>query len=176
MVKTVVLKEVPDTALPAPALKDEALRFSYAIARGEMGVLTFEPYKSLILPYWAFRTVAIAQNSAEVLWTIFHSYVERGDFVGADMTRKFIQMGMTRAKRYANHRGGKKYGADGKQLDKWTGEDIDGKRKEKEDASEIFKRVWRRCTGDEKYLELKQQWTTAKKAYVQNQPKAERPG
>lgn len=72
-----------------------------------MGVLSFEPYKSLILPYWAFRTVPIAQNSADVLWAIFKSYVQRDDFVGADMTRKYIQMGMTRARRYANHKGGR---------------------------------------------------------------------
>lgn len=98
---------VPKPPLDAPALEDKELCFSYEIARGEMGVLSFEPYKSLILPYWAFRTVPIAQNSAEVLWEIFRSYVERGDLVGADMTRKFIQMGMTRAKRYANHKGGR---------------------------------------------------------------------
>ena len=35
--------------------------------------------------------------------------MRRRDFVGADMSRKFVQMGMTRAKRYANHRGGRKY-------------------------------------------------------------------
>lgn len=98
---------VPEPPLDTPALKDAELCYSYEIARGEMGVLSFEPYKSLILPYWAFRTVHVAQNSAGVLWAIFQSYVERKDFVGADMTRKYIQMGMTRAKRYANHRGGK---------------------------------------------------------------------
>ena len=98
---------VPDPPLDTPALKDTELCYSYEIARGEMGVLSFEPYKSLILPYWAFRTVPIARNSAEVLWAIFESYVERKDFVGADMTRKYIQMGMTRAKRYANHKGGR---------------------------------------------------------------------
>ena len=32
-----------------------------------------------------------------------------GDFVGADMARKYLQMGFTRARRYANHPGGKKY-------------------------------------------------------------------
>lgn len=98
---------VPKPPLDTPALEDPEICYSYEIARGEMGVLSFEPYKSLILPYWAFRTVPIAQNSAEVLWEIFRSYVERGDLVGADMTRKFIQMGMTRAKRYANHKGGR---------------------------------------------------------------------
>lgn len=98
---------VPNPPLDTPALEDKELCFDYEIARGETGVLSFEPYKSLILPYWAFRTVPIAQNSAEVLWEIFRSYVERQDLVGADMTRKFIQMGMTRAKRYANHKGGR---------------------------------------------------------------------
>ena len=98
---------IPDPPLDTPALKDHELCYSYDIARGEMGVLSFEPYKSLILPYWAFRTVSVAKNSAEVLLAIFQSYLERDDFVGADMTRKYIQMGMTRARRYANHKGGK---------------------------------------------------------------------
>lgn len=156
----------PDPPLDTPALEDLELCYSYEIARGEMGVLSFEPYKSLILPYWAFRTVPIAQQSAEVLWSIFESYVERGDLVGADMTRKYIQMGMTRAARYANHKGGRKYGKDGKQLEKWTEEDVDGKRREKREASEIFKGYWRRCTSTAKYLELKQEWTKAKKEYL----------
>lgn len=158
----------PDRPLDAPALKDEELNFSYEIARGEMGVLSFEPYKSLILPYWAFRTVPIAQKSAQVLWTIFKSYVERGDLVGADMTRKFLQMGMTRARRYANHKGGRKYDKDGEQLDRWTGEDVDGKRREKEEASEIFKSYWRRCIESESYIQLKKDWSEAKKAYVKS--------
>ncbi|KAL2444123.1 hypothetical protein ABEF95_015083 [Exophiala dermatitidis] len=157
----------PNPPLEAPALKDHELCYSYQIARGEMGVLSFEPYKSLILPYWAFRTVPIARKSAEALWSIFESYLERGDFVGADMTRKFIQMGMTRARRYANHKGGRKYGDDGKQLPNWTEEDMDGKRREKEQASEIFKDYWRRCTSSERYIQLKQEWSTSKKDFSQ---------
>ena len=35
------------------------------------------------------------------------------------MARKFLQMGMTRAKRYANHKGGRKYGAGGKGEGGW---------------------------------------------------------
>ena len=156
----------PDPPLEAPALKDKSLCFNYEIARGEMGVLSFEPYKSLILPYWAFRSVPIAQKSAEALWSIFNSYVERGDLVGADMTRKFIQMGMTRARRYANHKGGRKYGDDGKVLEKWDGEDVDGKRREKEEASEVFKEYWRRCTSCEAYKELKVEWGRDKKEWL----------
>lgn len=137
-------------------------------------MLSFEPYKSLILPYWAFRTVPIARNSAQILWSIFQSYVARRDFVGADMTRKFIQMGMTRARRYANYKGGRKYssqaGAAGETLEKWSGGSAEEvrKRKEKEDASEVFKGFWRRCIEDEAYLSLKKDWTLEKKSYAQN--------
>ncbi|KAK5044608.1 hypothetical protein LTR84_010622 [Exophiala bonariae] len=163
----------PDPPLATPALESPELRYSYTIARGEMGVLSFEPYKSLILPYWAFRTVPIAQKSASVLWTIFESYIERGDLVGADMTRKFIQMGMTRAKRYANHKGGRKYGKDGVELEKWSDKEVDdvedAKRREKEEASNVFKTYWRRCTASEGYLKLKREWTLEKKDWLKGQ-------
>ena len=53
--------------------------------------------------------MTIAQKSSEDLWEKFFEFYEAGDFVGMDMERKFIQIGMTRAKRYANHRGGRKY-------------------------------------------------------------------
>jgi Domain of unknown function (DUF4385) len=155
----------PTKPLAAPALKDEELCFSYEIARGEMGVLSFELYKSLILPYWAFRTVPIARNSAEILWSIFASYVARKDLLGADMTRKFIQLGITRARRYANHKGGRKHGKDGKVLEKWSGEDVGGKRREKDQASELFKEYWRRCINCKKYNELKAEWQKSKKDY-----------
>jgi hypothetical protein len=40
---------------------------------------------------------------------MFEKYLEDNDFVGADMARKFLQMGYTRARRYANHKTGRKY-------------------------------------------------------------------
>lgn len=165
------LKPPPPSPLATPALASLSLCYSYEIGRGETGVLSFEPYKSLILPYWAFRTVPIARNSSDILWSIFQSYVERGDFVGADMTRKFIQMGMTRARRYANHKGGRKYAKDtGEELEKWSGgsEEDARKRKEKGDASEIFKAVWRRCIEEDRYKSLKEDWTRDKKDFVQS--------
>ena len=65
------------------------------------------------------------------------------------MSRKFIQMGMTRAKRYANHKGGRKYGKDGEVLEEWTGEDVDGKGREKQEVSDIFKNIWKAIMKDE---------------------------
>ncbi|UYZ62246.1 DUF4385 domain-containing protein [Hymenobacter weizhouensis] len=81
----------------------------YRVGKGEQGVLLVQPYKSEILPHWRFRTPDVAQKSADKIYALFEAYLEAGDFVGADMARKFLQMGFTRARRYANHRGGKKY-------------------------------------------------------------------
>jgi hypothetical protein len=74
------------------AATNQSLRMSYRIGRGEQGVLTFEPYKSALLPLWRFRTTEIARKSSEELWEQFEEYDRREDFVGMDMTRKFIQM------------------------------------------------------------------------------------
>jgi hypothetical protein len=81
----------------------------YRIGKGEQGVLIAEPYKSEILPHWRFRTPEIARESAAAIYAMFERYLADGDFAGADMARKFLQMGWTRARRYANHTGGRKY-------------------------------------------------------------------
>lgn len=81
----------------------------YRIGKGEQGVLVVEPYKSEILPHWRFKTVAEATVSAAAIAELFQAYLRAEDFPGADMARKFLQMGWTRARRYANHKGGRKY-------------------------------------------------------------------
>ncbi len=81
----------------------------YRIGKGEQGVLLVEPYKSEILPHWRFKTPEIAQQSADEVYKLFLDYLAQGDFIGADMARKFLQMGYTRARRYANHKSGRKY-------------------------------------------------------------------
>jgi len=81
----------------------------YQIGKGEQGVLSVQPYKGEILPFWRFATPEAAQTSADKIYDLFLEYLSQGDFVGADMARKFLQMGYTRSRRYANHAGGKKY-------------------------------------------------------------------
>lgn len=81
----------------------------YVIGRGEQGVLLAEPYKSEILPHWKFATPQNAKVSADKILSMFYEYKKQKDFVGMDMARKFLQMGYTRSRRYANHKGGKKY-------------------------------------------------------------------
>ena len=81
----------------------------YRVGKGEQGVLLVEPYKSEILPHWRFKTPEIARESADRIHELFQKYKADGDFVGMDMARKFLQMGFTRARRYANHKSGRKW-------------------------------------------------------------------
>ena len=81
----------------------------YRVGKGEQGVLLAEPYKSEILPHWKFATPKDAKASSKKIFAMFTTYRDKSDFVGMDMARKFLQMGYTRSRRYANHKGGKKY-------------------------------------------------------------------
>lgn len=81
----------------------------YVVGRGEQGVLIAEPYKSALLPHWRFKTPEEATQSAKKLYRQFLDYKKDEDFVGMDMARKFLQMGWTRSRRYANHASGRKY-------------------------------------------------------------------
>ena len=134
----------------------------YAIGRGEQGVLTVEPYKSEILPHWRFKNPEVARASAEKIYAMFEDYLAQEDFVGADMARKFIQMGYTRARRYANHPGGKKY--DGPVPEDKKGVSGAHGRKElprgeedpvKAAAAQIFKEYWERAKADAEYQRQK---------------------
>ena len=158
------------TTLPTPALSSRQLRMSYSIGRGEQGVLTFEPYKSLLLPLWRFRTESIAKTSSVQLRLAFEHFLDDGDFVGADMARKFLQMGMTRARRYANHRGGRKYDpSSGKELPRSEGHDG---REEKVRAAEVFRAVWERSKKDDRYVALKGEFVEEKKRWEKERKKS----
>ena len=123
----------------------------YRIGKGEQGVLLVEPYKSEILPHWKFRTPTIARRSANKIYKMFLEYKSKDDFVGMDMARKFLQMGYTRSRRYANHKSGQKYEKGSKKvLERY--EDSS-----KAESAEIFYEKWERARKDKKYLELKKQ-------------------
>ena len=109
----------------------------YRVGRGEQGVLTCEPYKGELLPHWRFKTAAEAAASAAKIRAMFDAYLDAEDYVGADMARKFLQMGYTRATRYARRKGGRKYAADGALLPEGTGDP------EKAKSAAIFKDAWK---------------------------------
>jgi hypothetical protein len=126
----------------------------YRVGRGEQGVLICEPYKSELTPHWRFKTPSIARKSAAAIFKFFKAYLDSGDFVGADMARKFLQMGYTRARRYANYRGGRKYdkAADYAPLPRGTGT------QEKADSALIFHRAWKRAEAEPRYAAQKKAW------------------
>jgi hypothetical protein len=121
----------------------------YRVGKGEQGVLLVEPYKSEILPHWRFKTPAIAQKSATKIYRMFLDYRSRDDFVGMDMARKFLQMGYTRSRRYANHKSGRKYKEGTKEVLQREEDAI------KAESAKIFYEKWKKAREDKKYLEMK---------------------
>jgi len=71
-----------------------------------------------------------------------------------DMARKFLEMGFTRARRYANHSSGKKYSQDGKVLP----QDKDALTCEKAKSATIFKHFRDLAAKDPEYVKMRQQW------------------
>ena len=53
-----------------------------------------------ILPYWKLNTPEVAKESSEKIYEIFLKSLENNDFVGADIVRKYLQMGFTRSTHY----------------------------------------------------------------------------
>lgn len=125
----------------------------YKVGKGEQGVLLCEPYKSEILPNWRFKTPAIAKQSAEKIYQQFLDYLKQDDFIGSDMARKFLQMGFTRARRYTNYKGGRKYQKGSEQkMPIGTGEP------DKAISAKIFYEYWRRAEAEPQYKKQKAAW------------------
>ena len=121
----------------------------YRIGKGEQGVLLVEPYKSEILPHWRFKTPEIAKKSANKIYKMFLDYKKDDDFVGMDMARKFLQMGYTRSRRYANHKSGRKYAKGSKEVLPPEEDKV------KAESAKIFYEKWQKAKEDKKYLGLK---------------------
>ncbi len=126
----------------------------YRVGKGEQGVLICEPYKSEIGPHWRFKTEAIAKESSDAILELFINYLTVGDFVGADMAGKYLQMGYTRARRYANYKGGKKYDKDDgyRLLERGTGN------REKAALAAIFYDAWKMAESNPVYKRMKVEW------------------
>ena len=126
----------------------------YRIGRGEQGVLLIRPYTDDICKHWRFKTPTEAFISSTKILFEYHVYKDKEDFVGMDMCRKFLEMGFTRARRYANHKDGKKYDKDGNikpQEKDWATSD-------KAKSANIFKQARDRVTSDPIYIHMRKQW------------------
>jgi len=125
----------------------------YHIGKGQQGVLICEPYKSSICAFWRFKTVSEAQTSSQTILAMFYDYLNNGDFVGADMAKKFLHMGFTRARRYANHRDGRKYNDDGTIIP----QEPDALTCEKAQSARIFYSAWKEARENDMYLKMKKE-------------------
>ena len=134
----------------------------YRIGRGEQGVLLVRPYTNYICQYWQFKTPADAVISSTRILFLYHQYKDQEDFVGMDMCRKFLEMGFTRARRYANHKDGKKYDKDGnvRPQEKDWATNIKAK------SAQIFKKARDRVTTDPIYITMRKEWRASENANI----------
>ena len=134
---------------------DPETRKLYRIGRGEQGVLLVRPYTNDICAHWRFVDEATARNSSATIYQMFLGFKAKGDFIGMDMARKFLEMGFTRARRYANHASGRKY-------DEVSGDtrpqEKDWRTNEKSKAAAVFKKVRDLAAYDETYQQMRHEW------------------
>ena len=134
---------------------DPETRKLYRIGRGEQGVLLVRPYTNDICAHWRFVDETTARDSSATIYQMFLGFKAKGDFIGMDMARKFLEMGFTRARRYANHSSGRKY-------DKTSGkvrpQEKDWRTSTKAKSAAIFKQMREKVTSDAIYQSLRKQW------------------
>ena len=126
----------------------------YRIGRGEQGVLLVRPYTDIICKHWRFKNPFVARTSSRKIFEMFESYKRRGDFIGMDMCRKFLEMGFTRARRYANHNSGKKYDSEGNVRP----QEPDHATSKYAESARIFKKVRDIVAKSDIYVKMRKEW------------------
>ena len=151
-----MIDEEFDYELPYKELDftDAETRKLYRIGRGEQGVLLVRPYTNDICAHWRFVDEEAATKSSNKIYEMFCEYKRRDDFIGMDMARKFLEMGFTRARRYANHSSGRKYAEDGSvsTCEKDCLTNVKAK------AAQIFKVVRDKAAYDPTYKNMRKEW------------------
>ena len=142
---------------------DPETRKLYRIGRGEQGVLLVRPYTNDICAHWRFVDETTARDSSAKIYQMFLGFKTKRDFIGMDMARKFLEMGFTRARRYANHASGRKY-------DEVSGEtrpqEKDWRTNEKSKAAAVFKKVRDLAAYDQTYKQMRHEWRANESTYA----------
>ena len=136
---------------------DAETRKLYRIGRGEQGVLLVRPYTNDICAHWRFKTPEIAIESSNKIYAMYLDYRDEKDFIGMDMCRKFLEMGFTRSRRYANHKTGKKYDSEGNVRP----QDPDHMTNKYAKSAQIFKRARDSAAYSSKYQDMRKKWRLA---------------
>ena len=133
----------------------EENRNLYRIGRGEQGVLLVRPYTNTICAHWRFRTPDEAVRSANKIFAMYLDYRDDKDFIGMDMCRKFLEMGFTRARRYANHNSGRKYKKGTREI---LPQEEDCMTSKYADSARIFKNVRDIVAKSDDYVTMRKEW------------------
>ena len=108
-----------------------------------------------ICAHWRFVDEDTARKSSAKIYQMYLGFKTQRDFIGMDMARKFLEMGFTRARRYANHSSGRKY-------DKMSGkirpQEHDWRTNTKAKSAAIFKEVRDKAAYDPTYKEMRTLW------------------
>ena len=136
---------------------DEEPRKLYRIGRGEQGVLLVRPYTNDICAHWRFKTPNEAVISSNKIYAMYEHYLNDGDFIGMDMCRKFLEMGFTRARRYANHNSGKKYDSEGN----IRPQEPDHATSKYAQSAGIFKKIRNIVAKSTDYVTMRKQWRSS---------------
>ena len=134
---------------------NEETRQLYRIGRGEQGVLLVRPYTNDICAHWRFKTPDEAVKSSNKILDMFLDYWLEEDFIGMDMCRKFLEMGFTRARRYANHNSGRKYKKGTKEV---LPQEPDHMTSKFAESARIFKKVRDYVAKSPAYVMMRKQW------------------
>ena len=96
----------------------------------------------------------MAHDSSTILYKMFEDFLEMEDFVGADLVRKFLQMGYTRALGYGNYQKGTKYdkNKDFALNEKSAGNSV------KAQSAAIFYQKWKQAEAHPQYASRKKAW------------------
>lgn len=59
-------------------------------------MLNIEPYKNKLSPLLKYKTLIDLNENIELLYNHFFKYIQKNDFIGADIVRKYIQFKLTK--------------------------------------------------------------------------------
>ena len=134
---------------------DEETRKLYRIGRGEQGVLLVRPYTNDICAHWRFKTPDEAVKSSNKIFSMYLDYRDGKDFIGMDMCRKFLEMGFTRSRRYANHNSGRKYKKGTREV---LPQEEDHMTSKYAESARIFKNVRDIVAKNDTYVKMRKNW------------------
>ena len=86
---------------------------------------------------------------------MYLDYRDEKDFIGMDMCRKFLEMGFTRSRRYANHNSGRKYKKGTRDI---LPQESDHATSKYSHSATIFKRVRDIVAKSDIYVRMRKEW------------------